>query len=319
MPFPFMPTARHLFAIAALAVCTTPLLPAHAQAEPKLTDETLQRDGRARRFLVHDFSIAKSAPVVIVLHGGGGHPENAVDMSQMDVLAAREHFIAVYPGGTGGTPGGKLLTWNAGHCCAYARENKVDDVGFIREMIDQLVASGRADPKRIFVTGMSNGGMMTHRLARELPDRIAAIAPVVGALFGDEPAATAPMAAVIFVGQDDTTVPGAGGPLGGRASAGRLGRQAEDHDVAPDLAQAQYWAKANGCGAATPSYDRQGRLQEVDWENCNGGRPVSFFRVAGNGHAWPGGRAGRPEADQPTQDFNASETMWEFFKANPKP
>src|SRR5262249_42937244 len=87
-----------------------------------LTEERIAHDGRNRRFLVHDFSGGKRAPVVIVLHGGGGHAENAADMTQFDVVAQRERFIAVYPDGTGGTPGGRLLTWNAGHCCSYARE-----------------------------------------------------------------------------------------------------------------------------------------------------------------------------------------------------
>jgi polyhydroxybutyrate depolymerase len=307
------------FAFLALAACSATAQP--GQASGKLGDETLQHDGRARRYLVHDFSGGKPAPVVIVLHGGGGHPENGVNMSQMDVIAAREHFIAVYPGGTGGTPGGKLLTWNAGHCCAYARENKVDDVGFIRKVIDELVNSGRADSKRIYVTGMSNGAMMSHVLARELPDRIAAIAPIVGAVFGDEPAPKGPVAAVIFVGQDDQTVPAAGGPLGGaerRGIAANLARKAEDHDVAPDVVQADYWARANGCETPVEAFDKQGKVVEIRWEKCTSGKPVHFYRVANNGHAWPGGKAGRAEADQPTPDMNASEIMWRFFEANPK-
>ena len=306
-------------ALLALVACT-----AGAQTPtPKgarLTDEKIQHDGRERRVLVHDFSGGATAPVVIVLHGGGGHPENGVSMSQMDRIAAREKFIAVYPGGTGGMPGGKLLTWNAGHCCAYALENKVDDVGFIRKLIDELVSSGRADPKRIYVTGMSNGGMMTHRLARELPDRIAAIAPIVGAIFGDEAPAASPVPAIIFVGQDDKNVPPAGGPLGGsdkRGSLSRLRDKPEDHDVAPDIAQAEYWAKANGC--APPVKMNEARFEEIRWEKCTSGAPVHFYRVANNGHAWPGGTAGRAEADQPTQAVNASEMMWRFFTANPKP
>ena len=317
-----MNIARSLaaFALLALSACTV----AAAQPAPmgaKFSDEKIRHDNRDRRFLVHDFSGGKPAPVVIVLHGGGGHPENGVDMSQMDRIAAREHFIAVYPGGTGGMPGGRLLTWNATHCCAYARENKVDDVGFIRDMIDQLIASGRADPKRIYVTGMSNGGMMTHVLARELPDRIAAIAPVVGAIFGDESPARTPMPAMIFVGQDDHNVPAAGGPLGGadkRGSLSRLRDRPEDHDVAPAIAAAEYWARANGCSDPVTSADPAGRFNEIRWEKCTSGAPVEFYSVANSGHAWPGGKAGRAEADQPTQAVNASEMMWRFFKAHPK-
>ncbi len=281
------------------------------------TDVKLQHDGRERRYLISDFSGGKPAPLVFVLHGGGGHPENAQNMSQFDVIAAREKSIVVYPGGTGGTPGGRLLTWNAGHCCAYALDNKVDDVGFIRTIIDQLVASGRADPRRIYVTGMSNGAMMSHVLARELSDRIAASAPIVGAIFGDEPAPKGPVAAIIFVGQDDQAVPAAGGPLGGATR--RPGGKAEDRNVAPDIDQASYWAKANGCAAPVESLDAKGKAVEIRWEKCTTGKPVHFYRVANNGHAWPGGKAGRAEADQPTQDVNASEMMWRFFMANPKP
>ena len=306
-------------ALLALAACT-----AGAQTPTvsggRLSDETIQHDGRERRFLVHDFSAGPRAPVVIVLHGGGGHPENAVSMSQMDKVASREKFIAVYPGGTGGMPGGKLLTWNATHCCAYARENKVDDVSFIGKVIDELVSSGRADPKRIYVTGMSNGGMMTHVLAQKLPDRIAAIAPIVGAVFGDEAPAKSPVPAIIFVGQDDKNVPAAGGPLGGAAKRGSLARlrdKPEDHDVAPAIAQAEFWARANGC--APPVKMNEARFDEIRWEKCTSGKPVHFYSIANNGHAWPGGQAGRAEADQPTQAVNASEMMWQFFAANAKP
>ena len=312
-----------LIAFVALAACTAgPSAQSQAlSGAAKLTDETLSHDGRTRRFLVHDFSGGKRAPVVIILHGGGGHPENAVDMSQFDVIAQREHFIAVYPGGTGGTPGGRLLTWNSAHCCSYARENKIDDVGFISAMIDGLVASGRADPKRIYVTGMSNGAMMTHVLARELPDKIAAIGPIVGALFGDEPPAKGPVPAAIFVGQDDRTVPGAGGPVGGARTdnfIATLARAPADRDVAPDVAQADYWVKANGCTSMpVESFDKQNRLVEIRW-GCPNDADVHFYRVANNGHAWPGGKAGRAEADQPTQAFSASETMWRFFRDHPK-
>lgn len=308
-----------VIALFALAACSAGAQPAPAGG--KFSDEKILHDGRERHALAHDFSTGGPAPVVMVLHGGGGHSENAANMSQMDVIAAREHFIAVYPGGTGGTPDGRLLTWNATRCCGYARQNAVDDIGFIADLIDRLVASGRADPKRVFVTGMSNGGMMTHVLARELPDRIAAIAPIVGALFGDEPPARGPVAALIFVGQDDHSVPAAGGPLGGadkRGSLSALRQRAEDHDVAPDIAQSDYWAKANGCTSPVEARDKTGRVVEIRWEKCTSGKPVHFYRVANNGHAWPGGRAGRAEADQPTQALNASEMMWSFFKANPK-
>ena len=287
---------------------------ANAAPDGALSDETISVGGRERRFLVHDYSGGKKAPVVILLHGGGGNPENAVNMTQFDAVAAREHLIAVYPGGTGGLPGGRILTWNAGHCCAYAMREKVDDVGFIGAVIDRLVSAGKADPDRIYVTGMSNGGMMSHVLGRKLSGKVAAIAPVVGAVFGDEPAPAGPVAALVLVGADDHTVPGAGGALGGAAARGTA--PAEDRAVAPAVAQAEYWAKANGCMGSDTK--QEATSVRTVWRGCKDGKDVVMHVVANNGHAWPGGRPGREGANPPTPDYNASEAIWAFFKAHPR-
>ena len=147
-------------------------------------------------------------------------------MTGFDRIAARDGIIAVYPDGTARLPGIRFLTWNAGHCCGAAMEANVDDVGFIGAIIDALVSNGRADPSRVYVTGMSNGAMMAHRLGRELSTKLAAIAPVVGAVFGDEPPPRAPVPAFVIVGAEDQSVPPGGGPLrtptilGRRPSAG---------------------------------------------------------------------------------------------------
>jgi polyhydroxybutyrate depolymerase len=283
--------------------------PVRERGETSGGERTLVVGGRQRTYLVHDFSRGAPAPVVIVLHGGGGHAENAVHMTGMDRVAARERLIAVYPNGTAARERRTLLTWNAGHCCAAAMANAVDDVGFIGAIIDALVASGRADASRVYVTGMSNGGMMTHRLGRELSTRIAAIAPVVGAVFGDEPPPAAPVPAFIVVGADDAVVPGGGGSLQLRGILAL--RASADRAVAPAIDQATYWARANGCGEPTRT---QGTASSVvEWRACTSGAPVVFHTVAGNGHAWPGGEPGRAGAAQPTRAFDASDEMWAFF------
>jgi polyhydroxybutyrate depolymerase len=273
-------------------------------------EQTLTHDGRSRTYLIHDFARGPNAPAVIILHGGGGNAENAVRMTGFDRIAQREGLIAVYPNGTSGPAALPLLTWNAGHCCAAAMEAHVDDVGFVAAIVDTLVAKRRADPSRIYVTGMSNGAMMTHRLGRELSTRIAAIAPVVGALFGDERPPVTPVAAFIIVGADDRTVPGAGGPLTLRLLLAR--GSAADRNVAPAIDQATYWARANGCGAPRRSQTRASAV--LEWNDCSSGAPVVFHTVAGNGHAWPGGQPGRASADPPSKDFDASEAIWTFFK-----
>jgi len=272
-------------------------------------EHRLTHDGRTRTYLVHDYGRDQPAPVMIVLHGGGGNAANAVQMTGMNRLAAREGLIAVYPNGTAGREGGRLLTWNAGHCCASAMTNVVDDVGFIATVIETLVRSGRADAARIYVTGMSNGGMMAHRFARERSALVAGIAPVVGAVFGDEPPPRAPVRAIVIVGAEDRTVPAAGGPLQLRALLG--GRSAADRDVAPAVDQATYWARHNGCGE--PARTTTAVATTLSWSDCRSGAPVTFHSVAGNGHAWPGGRPGRRGADAPAPGFDATEEMWRFF------
>ena len=188
-------------------------------------ERTLRVGGRDRTYLVHDFAgTSVPAPAVIVFHGGGGNAENAVRMTGFDRVAARERLVVVYPNGTSagrargrlgrmGRGQNQLLTWNARHCCASAMKEGVDDVGFVSAVIDALIASGRVDASRVYVTGMSNGAMLSHRLGRELSRKVAAIAPVVGALFGDEPPPQAPVPAFIIVGADDRVVPPQGDPF----------------------------------------------------------------------------------------------------------
>ncbi|MEO8681371.1 MAG: PHB depolymerase family esterase [Vicinamibacterales bacterium] len=286
----------------------------HAQdrraAPTDQAERTMTHGGRQRTYLVHDFGRGTPAPVVIVLHGGGGNAANAVMMTGFDRVATRDGAVVVYPDGTAARERVPLLTWNAGHCCASAMERKVDDVGFIAAIIDTLVSSGRGDPSRVYVTGMSNGAMMAHRLGRELSARIAAIAPVVGAVFGDEPPPQAAVPAFIVVGADDQTVPAAGGPLQLRGLLG--GRAAADREVAPAVDQANYWVRHNGC--REPARTEGKASSSVTWTNCTSGATVVFHNVAGNGHAWPGGQPGRTGAAQPTKAFDATEEIWAFFK-----
>lgn len=311
---PRMSLARPVLAALALTVVAGPG-PWVAQSRTQSTTPTgtaersLSHGGRTRTYRIFDPGGAAPAPVVIVLHGGGGNAANAERMTGFTRIARREGAIAVYPDGTAGRPRGRLLTWNAGHCCAAAMNNRVDDVGFIGALIDTLVASGRADASRVYVTGMSNGAMMAHRLARELSTKIAAIAPVVGAVFGDEAAPRAPVPAFIVVGATDAIVPPNGGPLQLRGVLGR--RSAADRNVAPAMAQATYWATHNGC--AEPSKSTTPAAETSTWTSCTSGAPVVFHRVSGNGHAWPGGQAGRQGAAEPSTAFDASAEMWAFF------
>ena len=219
-------------------------------------------------------------------------------------------FIVVYPEGTGRFAH-RLLAWNAGHCCGRPMLDHVDDVGFIRALLDRLVDDLPVDPQRIYATGMSNGGMMTHRLGIELPDRFAAIAPVVATVFGDERLPASPVPALMVNGQRDASVPPAGGPSGGRFS-----EHWDGTPTRPVLDQGAFWAAANGCGA-TPVREAGGSVTRWRYP-CAAGREVTVLLVGDNGHAWPGGRRGSRLGDVPSATFDATEAIWAFFRTQVK-
>ena len=143
-------------------------------------------DGRIRNYIIHipsNYDAEEPIPLVLALHGGGGNSENMQDKTGFNQLANEEGFIVVYPDGTGRLRN-RLLTWNSGHCCGFAFKNDIDDVGFIRTLIEQIQQEFLIDTNKIFITGHSNGGMMTYRLGSELSDIVAAIAPVAGSIGG---------------------------------------------------------------------------------------------------------------------------------------
>jgi polyhydroxybutyrate depolymerase len=272
--------------------------------------QSLMHAGRTRTYTIHlprGISDERAFPLVIMLHGGAGNSEHAARMSGFSTLADQENFIVVYPDGTGRL-GEVLLTWNAGNCCGYALDNNIDDVGFIRALIEKLERDHPINPKQIYVTGMSNGGMMAYRLACELADKIAAIAPVAGAL-NVECKPTAPISVIAFHGMADQHVLFEGGAPRVRADP----HPREDKSVAYAM---NFWAQHNRC-APTPQRDERGNIIHDTYTNCANGTAVELYAIKGEGHTWPGGKSWLG-GDPPTQEISATKVMWEFFKQHPK-
>jgi polyhydroxybutyrate depolymerase len=273
---------------------------------------TIPHDGRDRSYVIRvpggEIASGVRVPLVLVLHGGGGNAANAENMTGFTELARAERFIVVYPEGSARR--GRLLTWNAGHCCGYAMQERIDDVGFLSALIDQLVRQYPVDLARIFVTGMSNGAMMSHRAGLELGAKVAAIAPVVGAVFGDESRAGQPVSAVVINGMLDRSVPYDGGAAGGRFSDAWGGV-----DARPAREQAALWAQRNGC--TSPSVTDGPAYIHIKY-SCRVGLGVEFYGVKDNGHAWPGGERGSRLGDEPSQSLDATRVIWNFFSNHPK-
>jgi polyhydroxybutyrate depolymerase len=272
---------------------------------------TLDSGGRIRTYFVHSppgYDGSEKLPLVMVLHGGGGNAENAEKMSGMSDKADEANFLVVYPDGTGGM-GDHFHTWNSGNCCAYALKNNVDDVAFLRALIDKMEYEYAVDPKRVFVTGMSNGGMMTYRMGCAAADKIAAIAPVAGSL-DIECNPTQPVSVIAFHGTADENVPYDGGVGKKQLDAGR-----DDKPVSYAIG---FWVKRDGCNA-TPQKSEQGTLRTDSYSGCKDGTAVVLNSVVGQGHAWPGSQhLLRLVTDKPDPTVPATNMMWDFFKGHPK-
>ena len=265
--------------------------------------------GQSRSFTVAGPGAAGGAklPLVLVLHGGMGHGDGIRRSTGFDRKAAAEGFIAVFPDGTA-RRNGRFRTWNAGHCCGYAAETGADDVGFLLALVEQMKTKHAVDPARIYVTGISNGGMMAQRLALEAPTVFAAVAPVVSGLNGDERLPRHAVPALIINGVQDQTIPFAGGPL--KRDRGMK----ENIPFKPATYQGQYWAKANACSGMNKQGPGQlGKpLTILTWA-CPPPREVVQYLVHDQGHAWPGARKGAL-GDTPSKNLNATDVIWSFFE-----
>jgi polyhydroxybutyrate depolymerase len=264
-------------------------------------------DGITREYLVHVPKSYRGAPtpMLLALHGGGGDADFQADDSKYGLISKSEQagFIAVFPNGYSRFPGGILATWNAGDCCGAAERNEIDDVGFIREVVHRLERQARIDPKRIFATGMSNGAMMSWRLACEAPE-IRAIAPVEGTDNTASCKPAHPVAVIEFHSADDPNVPFNGGVGVGPSHA---------NFVSVPATQAK-WVRLDRAQRDTK------RVLTIAGAHCDAhaplprGAPVELCVTDTGGHSWPGGgtQQGRK---QPSMAISANDLMWSFFSS----
>lgn len=333
--------------------------------EPGTVVRTLQVDGRERTYTLHvpantppppgpgadspaRVPHGKPLPLVLVFHGGGGSAAQVERMTRFSELADCEGFLVAYPQGFG-------RSWNDGrglHASPAQRAN-VDDVAFVTAMIEDIARTHPVDPARVYATGVSNGGFFCHYLAAYAPERIAAIAPVIGGISeslarafaagASEPSAqlpvqrdARPMDVLIIQGTADPLVPYEGGDVTLPWGPPR-GR------VIPTEEAVRLWVEHNGCASEPireelPDADSGDGCRVVrltyaadaagatDAANAKGakrarGADVVLYRMEGGGHAWPG-----PEpvlrkrlVGGVCQDVNGTEVIWQFFKARTKP
>ncbi|MEV5572602.1 PHB depolymerase family esterase [Spirillospora sp. NPDC052269] len=223
----------------------------------------------------------KPLPLVIALHGGAATMSTMRSLSGFDPIADAKGFLVAYPDGF-------LTTWNAGDCCGPAKIGNIDDVGFLTKLIDRLNSAGLSDPRRVFVTGFSNGAGMAYRMGCEAADKVAAIGVVEGALVTKcDP--SRPVSAIVFHGTADHNVPFDGG---GRRDIG------DNRPYPPVSFAMDFWRKHDDVPQpkATTLAAQSGNLDCSS--SAKDGVSLALCKVVGGGHAWPKA---------------ASPMLWDFF------
>jgi polyhydroxybutyrate depolymerase len=194
-------------------------------------------------------------------------------------------------------------------------ENKVDDVAFTRALLDDLATVANVDTNRVFATGLSNGGIMSHYVASELSDRIAAIAPVGGPLMMDAPRAKRPVAVMHLHGTGDEFAPFKGG-----FGKGTFGRNKGVTDFKSVEHTIQSWVKANGCKTepeivALPDKADDGmKVTRKTWSGGRQGSEVVLIEIENGGHTWPGQKPTVALLGKSTMAISANDLMWVFFQ-----
>lgn len=272
----------------------------------------LRHGGRERMALIHvpaSWRSSSEAALVMALHGGGGGAIYQANDEIYGLISKSEQagFIAVFPNGISPASSGLMATWNAGDCCARARDENVDDVGFLRAVVADVQRRLRIDARRVYSIGMSNGAMMSYRLACEAPDVFRGIMAVAGTdnTRSCQPAQPVPVLH-IHARNDDRVI-----YEGGAGEAFR--REALVTDFVSVPATIDKWVRLNRA-SQTPR-----RVLSVAGAYCDlheagpAGAPVQLCVTESGGHSWPGGSKDRGEA--PSTAIRANDLMWEFFSS----
>ena len=258
----------------------------------------------ANTYLLHlpgSLDKKKPVPLLLVFHGGGGHAFNMPKFTGFDELADRKGFIVAYPESFN-------THWSDGRGLSPA-----DDTGFIRALIAELQRTYPVDAKRVYATGISNGGFFSNRLACDLADKIAAIASVAATM--PEPLVPAchparPVSVMYMHGTKDPLVPIDGGPV------------ARTNGTCISLTDAAgFWRNADHTADKPLEEDLPNRADDgtsvhrETWKGGSQGTEVVVYTITGGGRTWPGGTQYLPAliVGEVTHQMDATPVIWEFL------
>lgn len=300
-----------LLPVGITALLMVAMIAQKAQPNPSGTDieASLTHQDITRTYVIHlpqGFRQGTRYPLVLAFHGGRGTPSGMQSLTQFNQVADHgEGFIVVYPAGY-------LKTWADSRNETPAGKKGIDDVGFTSKLIDKLVQDYAVDPKRVYATGISNGGNFSQRLACELADKIAAIGVVAAGMPTNlagtcNPSRPVPM--LLIFGDSDPIYPFEGGStkLGSVLSV--------DDTIAKRVALNQCSTPPEVFWIPDTSPDDGTQIKRTVYTGCENQARVEYYLVQGGGHTWPGGLQYLPARiiGKTSRDLNASEELWRFF------
>ncbi len=276
-------------------------------------DGSLTINNVKREYTIHlppGYNSVMKIPAVFIFHGGGGNYKQMQQYMKMDVIADREKFICIYPNGIN-------KQWNDGREFKESIAGN-DDAAFISMLVDSLVKNYAIDSKRIFATGISNGGFFSIFLAYKLNDKFSGVAPVCASIpekIFDDYSFTKPVSVLLINGTKDPLVPFEGGAVGNKLIGSRGNCTSTNKTIEKFIAQ----DKITGTATETllPDTDPKDGCTAKQYEYSSGKSTVTLIKIENGGHTLPGGSQYLPKfiIGKVCNDFKANETIWNFFKA----
>ena len=277
---------------------------------------SLKHDGLTRTYRIYvprAYQTSTAAPLLLAFHGGGGDMDYMAKDEYYGLIskAEAEGFVVVFPNGYSKFKSGKFATWNAGSCCADARDKNIDDVGFVKKIIGSVTRELSINHRMIFATGMSNGGMMSYRLACEMSDTFAAIAAVAGTDGTLNCQPSKPVSVLHIHAKNDDRVLFTGG----------AGKKFRDESKVTDFVSVPdtiaKWVNLNRCNTTPQSVLKKPGAYCEQYSQCQASVAVQLCVTDTGGHSWPGGTKPRG-SEPPSKVISANDVMWDFFIATSK-
>ena len=243
----------------------------------------------ARVHVPASYNPQQKTPLVFDVHGRTQNAAGEMALTHAKSKADAEGFIAIFP-----ESATSPTSWNSGTCCDPASTNGLDDTAYFKALLAEAESRLCVDPARVYMMGMSNGAYESHRLGCEMTDKLAAIGPVAGLLLFQGCAPTRPLPVMMVNGTADTL--------------------SQYQYVASGV---DFWVGKNGCTTTTTSY-QNGDATCVTHGGCTDGADVVLCTIQDGGHQWPGGDT-LPFLGKKSDDMSATDRLWDFFVAHPKP